>query len=43
MMGDNRHNAADSRYRGLVPDNLIKGKALYIWLSNSKEKIGKKI
>jgi signal peptidase I len=43
MMGDNRHNAADSRYRGLVPDNLIKGKALYIWWSNSKERIGEKI
>ncbi|HOF16956.1 MAG TPA: signal peptidase I [Bacteroidales bacterium] len=43
MMGDNRHNAADSRYKGLVPDNLIKGKALYIWWSNNKEKIGKKI
>ena len=43
MMGDNRHNAADSRYRGLVPDNLVKGKGLYIWWSKDKSKIGKEL
>ncbi len=43
MMGDNRHNALDSRYKGLVPANLIKGKALYIWWSKNKEKIGNTI
>jgi signal peptidase I len=35
MMGDNRDNSRDSRYRGvgLVPDNLIVGKALRIWMN----------
>lgn len=31
MMGDNRHNAADSRFRGPVPDYLIRGKLNYVW------------
>lgn len=43
MMGDNRHNAADSRYRGPVPRNLINGKVLYIWWSEAKERIGKNL
>jgi len=43
LMGDNRHNAADSRYRGFVPENLIKGKALYIWWSKDKNNIGEKL
>ena len=33
MIGDNRHNSADSRSWGFVPDDHVVGKALFVWFS----------
>ncbi|MFO7617745.1 MAG: signal peptidase I, partial [Bacteroidales bacterium] len=38
MMGDNRHNSADSRYWGFVPEDHIVGRPVFVYVSFNKNK-----
>ncbi len=43
LIGDNRHNARDSRYWGFITEDYIIGKGLYLYWSKKPDRIGCKI
>ncbi len=43
MMGDNRHNSADSRFWGFLPEDHIVGKTVMVLMSIDKSDAGKSI
>jgi signal peptidase I len=44
MMGDNRHNSADSRFWGFLPEDHIVGKTVLVLMSiNKSSEKGNKI
>ena len=39
MMGDNRDNSEDSRYWGFLPQEYVKGRALFVYFSFGEESV----